>query len=94
VLSIAITYRYDFPPDVLAEREKVFQEIEDLLLLRTVAAADKAVALHLDWVLKHRDDYMALDYGSDICRLRDAIVAVAPLPADLWDSEDSYMAVG
>lgn len=81
-------------PGALAEREKVFQEIEDLLLLRTVAAANQAVALHLDWVLKHRDDYAALDYGSDICRLRDALVATEPFSFDPWDAEDSYMAAG
>ena len=91
---MAITYRFDFPPDVLEEREKVFQEIEDLLLLRTVAAADKAVALHLAWVVKHRDDYMALDYGSDICRLRDAIAATEPFPNDLRDAETGYASVG
>ena len=78
----------------LREREKVFQEIEDLLLLRTVPAANQAVALHLDWVLKHQDDYAAHDYGSDISRLRDAIVATAPSSADLRDAEAGYAAVG
>lgn len=91
---MAVTYRFDFPPDVLAEREKVFQEIEDLLLLRTVVAADEAAALHLGWTIKHPDDYVALDCGSDISRLRDAIIATEPSPADLRDTETSYAAVG
>lgn len=91
---MAVTYRFDFPPDVLAEREKVFQEIKDLLLLWTVAAADKAAALHLGWMIKHPDNYVALDCGSDISRLRDAIIATEPFSADLWDAETSYAAIG
>ena len=91
---MAVTFRFDFPPDVLEEREKVFQEIEDLLLLRTVAAADKAATLHRAWAKKHPDDYMALDYGSDINRLRDAIIATEPSPANRSDAEASHAAVG
>ena len=89
ILSAAL-----FPPDVLAERAKVFQEIENLLLLRTVAAADQAVTLHRAWAEQHPHDYMALDYGSDINRLRDAIIVTETPSADRSDAGGSQAAVG
>ncbi len=78
---MSVAFRFDFPPDVLEERDKVFQEIEELLLLRTVDAAEKAVALHRAWVERYPDDYIALDAGSHLLMLYDAIIATEQSPS-------------
>jgi len=60
---MATKLRFDFPPEVVEERRIVYGKIQELLARQTQEAVVEARQLHLDWLSKHPDDYVALDAG-------------------------------
>ena len=54
---------FDFPPEVVEERSIIYGKIQELLARQTQEAVVEARQLHLDWLRKHPDDYVALDAG-------------------------------
>jgi len=60
--------RTDFLAEVAQERTEVYARIAELLREQTYEAAKKANAMHLDWLRKHPDDYIALDAGEVISK--------------------------
>ena len=60
---MAMKLRFDFPPEVVDERRMVYGKIKNLLARQTLEAVVEARQLHLDWLRKHPDDYVALDAG-------------------------------
>ena len=69
------TLRFDFPPEVVAERDVVFDQINRLTATQSLEAVRKAVDLHREWCERHPDDYVALDAGSHLSMFYDAILA-------------------
>ena len=60
---MAMKLRFDFPPEVIEERGIVYGKIQELLARQTREAVVEARQLHLEWLSKHPDDYVALDAG-------------------------------
>ena len=59
-------FRFDFPPEVVQEREQVFTEIFDKLSDQTREGLEQAICLYRDWTLRFPDDFVALDFGSTL----------------------------
>jgi hypothetical protein len=55
--------RFEFPQEVVRERSRVYDRIRVLLLQQTPPAIQQAKQLHLDWLQRFPDDYVALDAG-------------------------------
>src|SRR5579862_4900337 len=68
VTIVASEVRTEFPPEVVQERREVYARIAALLSEQTYEAAREANALHLDWLRRHPDDYLALDAGEVISK--------------------------
>ena len=47
---MASKFRFDFPPEVVAEREQVFAEMRVLLSKDTLPAVQLACDLHTEWL--------------------------------------------
>lgn len=59
-------FRFDFPPEVVREREQVFAQIFACLSKQTREGLDQAARLYRAWTLRFPDDYAALDFGSTL----------------------------
>lgn len=55
--------RLDFPEEVVRERTGVYDRIRALLAEQTLPAIQQAKRLHLEWLRRFPDDYVALDAG-------------------------------
>jgi hypothetical protein len=58
--------RFDFPPEVVCERSQLYDRIFDLLAQHTPEAFEEAKELHLNWLERYPNDYVALDAGEVI----------------------------
>lgn len=70
-------FRFDFPPQVLAERGQVVNEILRLMAEDTLLAIREACRMQLSWLERYPDDYIMLDLGESLWMLADAIEATA-----------------
>ena len=73
--STPSAFRFDFPPQVLAEREQVVSEILRLMTEDTLPAIREACRMQLSWLERYPDDYAMLDLGESLWMLADAIEA-------------------
>lgn len=69
---MAAEFRLDFPPEVVRERAEVYARVRKLLAEQTLDAVQRARQLHLDWLQKHPDDYVALDAGKVLAMAEEA----------------------
>jgi hypothetical protein len=60
--------RFDFPAEVVQERTALYKRILTLLAGQTYEAAQEANRLHLEWLQRYPDDYVALDAGEVISK--------------------------
>ena len=74
-LSSASAFRFDFPPQMLAEREQIVADILRLMTEDTPTAIREACRMHNAWMDKYPNDYVMLDLGSSLWMLADAIEA-------------------
>lgn len=70
-------FRYEFPPDVEAERETVFEVIRKGLSMGTQVSVTEASRAQLAWLERYPDDYAMWDIGEPISLLADALEIVA-----------------
>ncbi len=68
-----IEWRFEFPPDVQAEREVVLAAMGRAMDEGTLEAVKEAGALAWDWVARHLEDYAVWDAGEPIAMLGDAL---------------------
>ena len=72
-----ITFRFEFPPEVQAEREPVLRALDRAMAERTVEAVRAAQTLASAWLTRHPEDYAVWDAGEPIAMLADALEIVA-----------------
>ena len=78
-LAIApFTFRFEFPPEVAAEREKVLAAIRRQMAEGTRASVTRAAAAQAAWLERFPDDYGIWDIGGALWMLADALEAAAP----------------
>ena len=80
VNAVSAQFRFDFPPDVVAAREAVFQQMRSLLSENTLSAIREASRLQLDWLQRYPDDYVMMDAGEVLSMSEGAILATEPQP--------------
>ncbi len=68
-------FRYEFPPEVEAEREPVFEAIRRGLTAATPASVAEASRAQRAWLERYPDDYAMWDIGETISLLADALEA-------------------
>jgi len=68
-------FHYDLPDEVVEERTRMFDDIDDLLAAQTVEAAEEALSLHRKWLERYPDDYAALDAGGHMFMYYEALLA-------------------
>jgi len=68
-------FRFDFPPQMLAEREQIVAEILRLMTEDVPTAIREACRMHNAWMDRYPNDYVILDLGSSLWMLADAIEA-------------------
>ncbi|MDQ2686860.1 MAG: hypothetical protein M3Y28_03230 [Armatimonadota bacterium] len=78
---MAINFRVDFPPDVVAQREQALDEIRQLLACDTLASVRAAIRIQVDWLDRYPNDYVMWDAGELLAMSEDAILATEPEPA-------------
>ena len=69
--------RYQFPPEVEAERGPVFEAIRRGLAAGTPASVEEASRAQRAWLERYPDDYAMWDIGEPISLLADALEIVA-----------------
>ncbi len=69
------SFRFEFPPQVLAEREQIISEILRLMTEDSLPAIQEACRMQLSWLERYPDDYVMLDLGESLWMLADAIEA-------------------
>jgi len=72
-----ITFRFEFPPEVQAEREPVLRALDRAMAERTPEAVREAQRLARAWLTRHPEDYVVWDAGEPIAMLADALEIVA-----------------
>lgn len=75
-------YRFDFPPDVQAQRARVLAAIHQATALRTLPTVRTALRLMTEWLSEHSDDYAVWEAGEVMTKLEDALLQSA-LPETL-----------
>ena len=70
-------FRFDFPPQVLVEREQIVSEILRLMAEDTLPAIREACRMHNAWMDRYPNDYVMLDLGGSLWMLADAIEATS-----------------
>ena len=68
-----IEWRFEFPPDMQAEREIVLAALDRAMAERSPEAVREAGALAGEWVTRHPDDYVVWDAGEPIAMLAGAL---------------------
>ena len=74
-------FRFDFPPQLLAEREQIMSEILRLMAEDTLPAIREACRMHRAWLDRYPSDYVMLDLGEPLSMLADAIEATTEAEA-------------
>ena len=72
-----ITFQFEFPPEVEAERAPVFEAIRRGLSAATPASVAEASRAQKAWLERYPDDYAMWDIGEPIAMLADALEIVA-----------------
>ncbi len=72
-----ITFQFEFPPDVQAEREPVLRALGRAMAERTVEAVREAQTLASAWLTRHPEDYAVWDAGEPVAMLADALEIIA-----------------
>lgn len=70
-------FRYQFPPEVEAEREPVFDAIRRGLAAGTPTSVAEASRAQKAWLERYPDDYAMWDIGEPISLLSDALEIIA-----------------
>lgn len=68
-------FRFEFPPDVAAEREQVLSAIRRQMAEGTRASVAQAAAAQAAWLERFPDDYGMWDIGEALWMLADALEA-------------------
>ena len=79
-----VSFRFDFPPEVAAEREQVFVAILKLMTEATQESVTEACRMQTSWLKRYPNDYAMLDLGGSLWMLADTFKAAAasePAPA-------------
>ena len=76
-------FRFDFPPEVVAERTLVFEQMFSWSKENTLHAVQEASRLQLDWLRRYPDDYVMIDAGEVLSMSEGAILAIERQPAAL-----------
>lgn len=72
------TFRFDFPPEIAAEREQALAAIRRQMAEGTRASVAQAAAAQAAWLERFPNDYGMWDLGESLWMLADALEA-APL---------------
>ena len=72
-----ITFRFEFAPEVQAEREPVLRALDRAMSERTAEAVSQAQALASAWLTRHPEDYAVWDAGEPVAMLADALEIMA-----------------
>ena len=75
-------FRFDFPPDVAAERTQVLATIRRHMAEGTRASVAQAAAAQAAWLERFPDDYGMWDLGESLWMLSDALEAADSETAD------------
>lgn len=70
-------WQFEFPAEIMAEREQVVAAILRLMAEDTQSAVQEACRMQLAWLERHPDDYGMLDLGESLWMLADAIAIMA-----------------
>jgi len=89
--SAPFAFRFDFPPDVAAERTQVLATIRRQMVEGTHASVASAVAAQTAWLERFPDDYGMWDLGESLWMLSDALEAAEP-ETSTWTSAPSLVA--
>ena len=68
-----IEWKFEFPPDVQAEREIVLAALSRAMDEGTLEAVKEAGAMAWAWVARHPEDYAVWDAGEPVAMLGDAL---------------------
>lgn len=71
-------FRFEFPPEIAAEREQVLATIRRQMAEGTRASVARAAAAQAAWLERFPDDYGMWDIGESLWMLADALEATAP----------------
>ncbi len=74
---MALKFRFDFPPEVVAEREQVFAKMRGLVSENTLPAIKQACILQTEWLKRYPDDYAMIDAGEMLGMSESALTATA-----------------
>ena len=72
-----ITFQFEFPPDVQAEREPVLRALDRAMYEAMPEAVHEAQSVCAAWLERHPDDYAVWDAGEPVAMLADALEIVA-----------------
>lgn len=75
------SFRFEFPPEVAAEREQVFAAILELMAEATQESVTEACRMQASWLTRYPNDYAMLDLGGSLWMLADTFKAAASEPA-------------
>ena len=67
-------FRFDFPSEVVQEREEVFKVMRHLLSQNTLSGVQEACRLQLDWLRLYPDDAVMIDAGEVLGKSHDALL--------------------
>ena len=81
--TVPFTFRFEFPPEVAAEREQVLAAIRRQMAEGARASVAQATAAQAAWLERFPNDYGMWDLGEALWMLADALEAPAPKAADL-----------
>ena len=65
---MSVTLRFDFPPEVDAKRERLFDNIRALLTAQTEEGVRRAIALQRAWLEEYPGDYYVMDVGEALSK--------------------------
>lgn len=70
-------WQFEFPPEVMAEREQVVAAILRLMAEDTQESVQEACRTQLAWLERYPNDYGMLDLGESLWMLADALAFMA-----------------
>lgn len=74
-----MAFRFDFAPEVVAERSLVLQRIRDLLTQDTRETVQEAGELQRAWLDRYPDDAIMWETGEVLAMTEDALQRIMPL---------------
>ena len=76
--TVPFTFRFEFPPEIAAEREQALETIRQRMAEGTRASVAQATAAQAAWLDRFPDDYGMWDLGEALWMLADALEATDP----------------